>query len=81
MIIGDSTACGRYAFHPANVEPPVADGNDGEDSNDNNNNNNGGDNTLINSSAVQAVVASALATASLTSNSQFSTDVAPYHLP
>ena len=72
MIISDSTAHGGYAFHPANAEPPVADGDNGEDGN--NNNNNRDSNIPINPSAVQAVVTSALATASLATNSQFPTD-------
>ena len=62
MIIGDSTAHGEHAFHPAITKPPATD------------DNNGGDNTPIDPSAVQAVVASALATASLTMSSQFPTD-------
>ena len=69
MIIGDSTAHGRYAFHPTNAEPPAADGNDGKDGDDNNDNDDGGDNTPIDPSTVQALVASAL-----TMNSQFPTD-------
>ena len=62
MIIGDSTAHGGHAFHPAITKPPAADNDDG------------GDNTPIDPSAVQAVVASALATASLAMSSQFPTD-------
>ena len=62
MIIGDSTAHGGHVFHPAITKPPAADNDDG------------GDNTPIDPSAVQAVVASALATASLTTSSQFPTD-------
>ena len=69
MIIGDSTAHGGHAFHPAITKPPAADDNDGEDNNDNR-----VDNIPIDPSAVQAVVASALATASLTTSSQFPTD-------
>ena len=62
MIIGDSTAHGGHAFHPAIIKPPAAD------------NDNGVDNTPIDPSAVQAVVASAITTASLTTSSQFPTD-------
>ena len=62
MIISDSTAHGGHAFHPAITKPPATD------------DNNGGDNTPIDPSAVQAVVASALTTASLTASSQFPTD-------
>ena len=47
MIIGDSTACSEYAFHPTITKPPAAD-----------DNNNRGDNTPIDPSAVWAVVAS-----------------------
>ena len=72
MIIGDSTAHGGYAFHPTNAEPPAADSNNGEDSDDDNDDDDRGDNSPINPSTVQA--ASALATASLTMNSQFPTD-------
>ena len=68
-IVGDSTARGGHAFHPAITKPPATDDNDGEDDNDD-----GVDNTPIDPSAVQAVVASALATASLTASSQFPTD-------
>ena len=68
MIIGDSTACSEYAFHPTITKPPAAD-----------DNNNRGDNTPIDPSAVWAVVASALAT-----SSQFPTNTllaVPYHPP
>ena len=64
MIVGDSTACGGHAFHPAIIKPPATDDNDDD----------GGDNTPIDPSAVQAVVASGLTTASLTASSQFPTD-------
>ena len=74
MIIGDSTARGGHAFHPAITKPPAADDNDGEDDDDD-----GVDNTPIDPSAVQAVVASALATASLTMSSQFPTDTSSSH--
>ena len=75
MIVSDSTACGGHAFHPAIKKPPATDDNDGED----NNNNNGVDNTPIDPPAVQAVVASALTTASLTTSSQFPTDTSSSH--
>ena len=68
MIVSDSTAHGGHAFHPAITKPPATD-DDGEDDNDDR-----GDNTPIDPSAVQAVVASALTTASLTVSSQFPTD-------
>ena len=74
MIVSDSTAHGGHAFHPAMTKPPAADDDDGED-----NNNDGVDNTPIDPSAVQAVVASALTTASLTASSQFSTDTLSSH--
>ena len=70
MIISNSTAHSGYAFHPTNTEPPAADDNDGEDDNDNDR----GNDTPINPSAVWAVVASALTTASLTMSSQFPTN-------
>ena len=31
MIIGDSTACGRYTFHPSSVVAPAADEGDDDD--------------------------------------------------
>ena len=69
MIVSDSTAHGGHAFHPAITKPPATDDDDGEDNDDD-----GVDNTPIDPSAVQAVVASAPATASLTASSQFPTD-------
>ena len=74
MIISDSTAHGGHAFHPAITKPPATDDDDGEDNDDD-----GVDNTPIDPSAVQAVVASALATASLTVSSQFPTDTSSSH--
>ena len=77
IIMGKSIACGWYAFHPSYTEPPVAieeDGEDGEGSGDGKVKQ--GDDPLgrdppIDPSAMQNIVTSAPATASVSATSHF----------
>ena len=68
MIIGDSTACGGYAFHPGSAVAPAADEGDNDD---------GGEGDLeylddapINPTAVRAILSSTVTSTSLTLDPQ-----------